>query len=105
MIAEQGWRKDLSVAALLGHWADFVGEVNAAHTKPERFRNGQLIVRAESTTWATALRLLAPTIVARLNQSLGEATVQSIRVLGPQAPSWKKGPRSVRGRGPRDTYG
>ena len=29
-----------------------------------------------------------------------------ITILGPAAPSWKHGPRSVRdGRGPRDTYG
>ncbi|MDP4886606.1 MAG: DUF721 domain-containing protein, partial [Aquiluna sp.] len=27
------------------------------------------------------------------------------RFIGPSAPSWKKGPRSVPGRGPRDTYG
>nr|NLD40552.1 DUF721 domain-containing protein [Actinomycetales bacterium] len=26
-------------------------------------------------------------------------------VLGPKAPSWKHGIRSVPGRGPRDTYG
>jgi predicted nucleic acid-binding Zn ribbon protein len=27
-------------------------------------------------------------------------------VIGPQAPSWKRGIRSIRGaRGPRDTYG
>ena len=28
-----------------------------------------------------------------------------IEVLGPHGPSWKKGPRSAGGRGPRDTYG
>jgi predicted nucleic acid-binding Zn ribbon protein len=28
-----------------------------------------------------------------------------IRFIGPDAPSWKKGQRSVPGRGPRDTYG
>ena len=33
----------------------------------------------------------------------GRVTVFDVR--GPQGPSWKKGPRSVRGRGPRDTYG
>jgi predicted nucleic acid-binding Zn ribbon protein len=31
--------------------------------------------------------------------------ITQIRFLGPNAPSWKKGPRSVPGRGPRDTYG
>jgi predicted nucleic acid-binding Zn ribbon protein len=105
VIAEKGWAKELGVAALLGHWADFVGPVNAQHTTPERFRDGHLIVRAESTTWATAIRTIAPIIVARLNEALGQETVKTIKVLGPQIPSWKKGRRSVPGRGPRDTYG
>jgi predicted nucleic acid-binding Zn ribbon protein len=105
VITEKGWAPQLGVASLLGHWADFVGEVNAQHTTPEHFRDGQLTVRAESTTWATAIRTMAPLIVAKLNEQLGQQTVRSIKVLGPQIPSWKKGRRSVPGRGPRDTYG
>ena len=34
-----------------------------------------------------------------------QAGVESIRVSGPDAPTWKRGPRTVQGRGPRDTYG
>jgi len=86
-------------------WAEFVGDVNAAHTTPEKWEAGVLTVRAESTTWATSLRTMAPQIVARLNDILGPKTVTRIQILGPQAPSWKHGPRSVPGRGPRDTYG
>ena len=64
------------------------------------------MVRTDSTAWATQLRLLAPTVVRRLNEELGHGTVALIEVAGPHLPSWKKGPRSVRdGRGPRDTYG
>jgi predicted nucleic acid-binding Zn ribbon protein len=49
---------------------------------------------------------MAPQLVAMLNEQLGDGTVTRIAVLGPDAPSWKKGRRSVRdGRGPRDTYG
>ncbi|MGB4918016.1 MAG: DUF721 domain-containing protein, partial [Propionicimonas sp.] len=36
---------------------------------------------------------------------LGQGTVERVVVVGPSAPSWKKGKRSVPGRGPRDTYG
>ena len=36
---------------------------------------------------------------------VGGDVVTKLRVVGPTAPSWKKGPRTVRGRGPRDTYG
>ncbi|MFZ1282737.1 MAG: DUF721 domain-containing protein, partial [Propionicimonas sp.] len=46
-----------------------------------------------------------PQLVARLNDQLGQGTVERVVVVGPSAPSWKKGKRSVPGRGPRDTYG
>ena len=79
---------------------------NAAHSSPEGYADTVLTVRADSTAWATQLRYLAPQLVAMLNEQLGDGTVTRIRVLGPDAPSWKKGRRSVRdGRGPRDTYG
>jgi predicted nucleic acid-binding Zn ribbon protein len=64
-----------------------------------------LTVRAESTTWATSLRQIAPQLVAVLNEQLGQGTVERVVDIGPTAPSWKKGKRSVQGRGPRDTYG
>jgi predicted nucleic acid-binding Zn ribbon protein len=31
--------------------------------------------------------------------------VTSLRITGPAAPCWRKGPRHIAGRGPRDTYG
>ena len=46
------------------------------------------------------------TLLARIVAELGPDVVTRIVVTGPVAPSWKHGPRSVRGaRGPRDTYG
>ena len=73
---------------------------------PEAYADTVLTVRADSTAWATQLRYLAPQLVAMLNEQLGDGTITRIKVLGPDAPSWKKGRRSVRdGRGPRDTYG
>ena len=49
---------------------------------------------------------MAPQLVALLNDHLGDGTVTRVKILGPDAPSWKKGRCSVRdGRGPRDTYG
>ncbi|MGH3504639.1 MAG: DUF721 domain-containing protein, partial [Nocardioidaceae bacterium] len=78
----------------------------AMHCTPESYRDGYLSVRTDSTSWATQLRLLAPTLVARLNAELGHGTVLRIDIVGPATPSWRKGRRSVRGgRGPRDTYG
>lgn len=106
IVDDHGWGLDLRVHGVFGRWAELVGDEVGAHCTPETFDDGRLVVRTDSTAWATQLKLLAPTLVRRLNQELGHGTVTVIEVLGPHGPSWKKGPRSVRGgRGPRDTYG
>lgn len=106
LVDDHGWALDLRVHGVFGRWAELVGSEVAEHCTPESFTEGRLVVRTDSTAWATQLRLLAPTVVRRLNEELGHGTVTLIEVLGPHLPSWKKGPRSTRdGRGPRDTYG
>jgi predicted nucleic acid-binding Zn ribbon protein len=44
-------------------------------------------------------------ILGKITGQLGAGVVTKLRIHGPAAPNWKKGPRSVPGRGPRDTYG
>ncbi|HEX4470690.1 MAG TPA: DciA family protein [Nocardioides sp.] len=106
VVDDQGWQVDLKVASMFARWAELVGAEIGAHSHAESFADGKLVVRTDSTAWATQLRLLAPTVVRRLNEDLGHGTVAVIEVLGPHGPSWKHGTRSVRdGRGPRDTYG
>ena len=106
LVDDHGWELDLRVHGVFGRWAELVGDEVAGHCTPESFADGKLVVRTDSTAWATQLRLLAPTVVRRLNEELGHGTVTVIDVLGPHLPTWKKGPRSVRdGRGPRDTNG
>jgi predicted nucleic acid-binding Zn ribbon protein len=106
MVDERGWQVDLSVAAMFARWPDLVGSDVGAHSNPESFADGRLVVRTDSTAWATQLKLLAPAVVRRLNEDLGHGTVLVIDVLGPHAPTWKHGSRSLRdARGPRDTYG
>jgi predicted nucleic acid-binding Zn ribbon protein len=110
LIAEQGWSSDIRVHGVFSRWDTIVGREVAQHCAPESFEQtdtgGRLVVRTDSTAWATQVRLLAPTVVRRLNEELGEGTVALIDVRGPHGPSWKRGLRSVRdGRGPRDTYG
>lgn len=105
LIGDHGWDVNLRVHGLFGRWTELVGEDIGEHATPESFNDGVLTVRTESTAWATQLTLLAPQIVARLNDELGHGTVTTIDVRGPQGPTWKKGRYSVKGRGPRDTYG
>lgn len=105
LMHERGWSTQVNIHMLLGNWPRLVGPVNADHSSPESFDDGVLTVRAASTTWATQLRLIAPQLVAILNRELGDGSVTRVVVKGPDAPSWKHGRRSVKGRGPRDTYG
>ncbi|GAA1812859.1 DUF721 domain-containing protein [Nocardioides marinus] len=106
LVADHGWALDLKVRGVFARWAELVGAEIASHTTPETFAEGRLVVRTDSTAWKTQLTLLAPQLVARLNQDLGPGTVSVIEVVGPHLPTWRKGPRSTRdGRGPRDTYG
>ena len=106
LVANHGWELDLKVQGVFGRWAELVGGDVAAHCTPESFADGRLVVRTDSTAWATQLKLLTPSVVRRLNTELGHGTVTVIEVLGPHLPSWKKGRFGTRdGRGPRDTYG
>jgi len=106
IIDDRGWQVDLKVASMFARWADLVGPEIGAHSRAESFADGKLVVRTDSSAWATQLKLLAPSVVRRLNDDLGHGTVVVIEVLGPHAPSWTHGSRSERdGRGPRDTYG
>lgn len=105
LVVEQGWEHDSAVAALSNRWSQIVGPDVAAHSKPGEFENGSLHIQADSTAWATQLKLLTTSIMAAIASDIGAGVVTGLRITGPQGPSWKKGAWRVAGRGPRDTYG
>jgi predicted nucleic acid-binding Zn ribbon protein len=105
LVADRGWETDAAVGGAMGRWAAIVGPQIAEHSTPLSFADGELVVAAATTAWATELRMLAPTLLRQLAAELGDGTVHRVTVQGPSAPSWKKGPLRVKGRGPRDTYG
>ena len=105
LMAEQGWSTANAVAGLIARWSDVVGADLADHVTPESFTDGRLLLRADSTAWATQIRLLLPQLRIVIDRAVGTGLVADISVVGPQAPSWVAGPRRVIGRGPRDTYG
>jgi predicted nucleic acid-binding Zn ribbon protein len=102
---DRGWSPRLTDATVLGRWPQLVGSDIADHCTPLSLRDGELVLQAESTAWATQLRTLQRDLLYRLAVGVGKDVVRRIRVVGPSGPSWRHGPRSVRGRGPRDTYG
>jgi predicted nucleic acid-binding Zn ribbon protein len=106
LLDAEGWALSVATGSVFGRWAEIVGEDLAAHTAPESLTDGELTVSADSTAWATQLRLLAAQLVRRLNAELGDGAVLRVRVRGPVRSPQKPGEWRVRGsRGPRDTYG
>ncbi|MEJ2869952.1 DciA family protein [Actinomycetospora sp. OC33-EN08] len=102
---QRGWAPKLADGSVFGRWAELVGPEVAEHATPTALRDGELTVQADSTAWATQLRLLQRQLLARIAAGLGPDVVKAMRIHGPSAPSWRRGPRHVSGRGPRDTYG
>ena len=105
LTAKLGWNSPLAQSELLASWAEIAGEETAEHSAPVGIEDGTLTVRCDSTAWATQLRLMRGQITSQIASKYPDAGIQSVRFEGPGAPSWKRGPRSIPGRGPRDTYG
>ena len=102
---EAGWDRELAREDVVRAWADVAGENTAQHTRPVAFSEGMLTVQADSTAWAKQLQLMRAQILSEIVRRFPDAGVDAIRFIGPDVPSWKWGPRTVSGRGPRDTYG
>jgi predicted nucleic acid-binding Zn ribbon protein len=105
LLEGRGWQQRAAMGSVFGRWAEIVGADLAAHTKPDSFADGELAVTADSTAWATQVRLLAPALVKRLNAELGDGSVRRVKVRGPAPPRQRGGWRVPGSKGPGDTWG
>lgn len=105
LTSKLGWNSSLARSELLASWHEVAGIETADHSAPVGIDDGVLTVKCDSTAWATQLRLMRVQILTRIAERYPDAAINSVRFDGPGVPSWKKGPRSIPGRGPRDTYG
>ena len=105
LVTERGWEQTTTAAGVLANWDRVVGPEIADHCQPVSLVDGELVLVAESTAWATQLRLLTRTLLARVHEFAGPGVASTVVVRGPAQPDWRRGPRRVQGRGPRDTYG
>ena len=101
----RGWTPRVAEGTVFAEWPAVVGEQIAEHATPTALRDGVLSVTAESTAWATQLRMVQRQLLAKIAAAVGDGVVTALKITGPAAPSWRKGPRHISGRGPRDTYG
>jgi predicted nucleic acid-binding Zn ribbon protein len=106
VIQNRNWNQGVAEGNLFSDWNTIVGAEVAEHTTPISLVDGRLTVQASSSAWATQLRLMQDNLLKTISSSAPGALVESIIFIGPHAPSWRKGLRSIKGaRGPRDTYG
>jgi predicted nucleic acid-binding Zn ribbon protein len=105
LLDTRGWQQQAAMGSVFGRWPEIVGHDLAAHTRPDSFADGELAVIADSTAWATQVRLLAPMLVRRLNDELGDGSVRRVKVRGPAPPRTRGGWRVPGSKGPGDTYG
>lgn len=106
LIQERDWHLGIAEGTLFTTWKEIVGEDIASHTTPLSLLEGALLIQCSSTAWATQLKAVGQDLLHTIQASAPGALVLSLSFIGPQAPSWKKGIRTVsNGRGPRDTYG
>jgi predicted nucleic acid-binding Zn ribbon protein len=106
LVEERDWHLGIAEGTLFTTWKDVVGQDIASHTTPLSLLEGALLIQCSSTAWATQLKAVGQDLLHTIQRSAPSALVTSLTFIGPQAPSWKRGIRTVsNGRGPRDTYG
>lgn len=96
LIKDRGWRDPAAKAGVFANWPQLVGPEIAEHCRPVSCADGELVIEAESATWATQLRLFKRQILARLASNAGPQVVTRLRIQGPTQSSHVTGPRRVR---------
>jgi predicted nucleic acid-binding Zn ribbon protein len=105
LIDERDWKTGVAEGTLFTQWASIVGDDIAQHASPVSINENVLTIQTTSTAWATQLSLVNNEILKTIQNNPFGATIESVSIIGPNTPSWKRGIRSTRdARGPRDTY-
>lgn len=102
LVADRGWQAATAIGKIWGEWASLVGPTLAEHVRPEAFdrTTGRLTLRADSTAWATQVRMLSGQLRKRLQGEIPGEIVTDITVLGPDVGPKPRGKLRVKGREP-----
>ena len=106
IVSDRNWNQGVAEGNLFSDWEKIVGQEIASHTLPVSTVDGKLMIKCSSTAWANQMRLMQQELLTTIRNSAPGALIEELIFLGPNAPKWRKGLRSIKGaRGPRDTYG
>ena len=95
MIINKGWDLQLATGKLRAQWKPIVGDDIAEHVQIEEFnldasgQSGILVLRADSTAWATQIRLLSSDLKRRIALEVGDGVVKTLKIYGPTQPKQK----------------
>jgi predicted nucleic acid-binding Zn ribbon protein len=106
IIQADGWKEELVGGTIVTRWELIVGSAMAAHSAVLSCDEGQLVIEADSASWAREIRLLLPQVEANLAREVGPGAVKQIKVVGPGRPVGRtySGPRRVRSGKRPDSY-
>ena len=103
LVTQREWKRGLAEGEIFVRWREVVGEEIASKSEPIEVKNEKLLIQCVSTAWATQLNLVKLQLLESI-QKIAPG-IKELEIFGPNAPSWRKGLRTVQGfQGPRDTY-
>ena len=91
MVAGRNWGQGIAEGNLFSNWAEVVGVEIAEHTTPISLVDGRLTIQSTSSAWATQMRLMQNELLKTISNSAPGALVEELNMIGPHAPSWKRG--------------
>jgi len=62
-------------------WSEAVGGAIAREASPDAERDGVLTVSCSSSAWAQELDLMAPTLLSKVNDALGDGGIRRLRCV------------------------
>lgn len=80
-VGRRGWRRRMEGARVHASWREIAGEELARHSEPVRLHGGVLVVRVDSTVWATQVRALVGPLLRRTNAVLGPGQARTVTVV------------------------
>lgn len=104
LVSDRQWQGGLAEGEIFIKWPEIVGAEIALHSEPVEIKEKKLFIKCSSTAWATQLNLVKTELLNSIKKVA--PAISELEIYGPNAPSWRKGLRTVQGsNGPRDTYG
>jgi len=104
LVTQREWKDGLAEGEIFVRWREVVGEEIASKSEPIEIKDEKLYIQCTSTAWATQLNLVKNQLLESIQKVA--PGIKTLEIFGPNAPSWRKGLRTVQGfQGPRDTYG